>query len=105
MNRLQDAKKRLSKGDTLVVVGGGIARIELAMCIGSGFRSIVDNITVTILDSGTELIPLESEVCREGLQHVLDEQNIRVRYDSTVMNIEHDQIKLVLFFLKTYHDS
>ncbi len=96
VDRLEEAKKRLPEKGSVkaVVVGGGIAGIELAMCMHSGFEYVVDDVNVTILDSGTELIPFESEICREGLQNVLDEKKISVRFASRVNKIKNDFIEL-----------
>lgn len=96
VDRIEEAQNCLSKEDSVkaVIVGGGVAGIELAMCIYSRFGSIVDDVDLIILDSGTELLSSESDLCREAMQEILDEKKINVRYGSRVHTVEKDIIEL-----------
>lgn len=89
-----------SKDDTsinLVVVGGGAAGIELSMSVMGRWKSILgegSSIRVTLLDSGSQLLPDETFANREAVQRLLTERGISVRQNSIVESIQKDFIYL-----------
>jgi selenide,water dikinase len=99
VKRIQQAADKVSAQDEVkvVVVGGGASGVELAMCMRARFGPLVcddDHLQVTILDSGSELLPYESSACHKALRDVLQEKNIHVRHNCRVQSIENDVIQL-----------
>jgi len=80
----------------VVVVGGGAAGIELSMGTWGRWTPIVgsDNIQVTLLDAGDELVPNESNANREALKKCLQERGISVLHSVKVERVEKDCLVL-----------
>lgn len=96
VDKIQETRNSLREGDPvkLFVVGGGIAGIELAMCIRSSFESIVEHLDVTILDSSYELLPTESVLCKDAMSELLVEKKITVRHGCRVSCVNSKIIEL-----------
>jgi len=104
ISRIEEEEIKLLKGEEkeihVVLVGCGIAGIELALAIKGRWSQLLksatskDKVQVTILNSGEEFLPNESELCRNTLQRILDEKNICIQHGSNVNYIERDFIKL-----------
>lgn len=101
VEKIQQAADKVSAQDKLkvVVVGGGAAGVELAMGLKARFGPLVcdddeEHLQVTILDSGSELLPYESPACRQALREVLQEKNIHVKHNCRVKSMEQDVISL-----------
>jgi selenide,water dikinase len=77
-----------------VVVGAGVAGIELSMGVLARWSPIVgkDNIHVTLLDAGGKLLPLESEANRKALKQCLEQRNIHIRHGVKVERLESDHL-------------
>ncbi|KAG7347419.1 selenide water dikinase [Nitzschia inconspicua] len=80
----------------VVVVGAGAAGIELSMSIRRRWAPIVghDNIHITVLDAGEELLPNESIANRQALRQCLQERNIAVKHETKVQRVEGDCLLL-----------
>jgi selenide, water dikinase len=78
----------------LVVVGGGIAGIELSMVIvGRWEREGIPFDECIILDANPNgLLPNESDASREVVQQILEEKKIQVRYGCIVEKIEKSHV-------------
>lgn len=89
-------RNKRSRPPQLVIIGGGVAGIELAMSI-TGRWTIQDGMSdleCTILDSGRELLASEPSSVRDAVRTVLDSRTIRVRQDSQVTRIDEGFIHL-----------
>jgi len=90
-----DSTRHVPVPPQLVVVGGGVAGIELAMTVTSRWQKDVHpDTTCTILNAGTELIPQESGAARNKLQRVLDSKHICVRHSSYVKEVTEHCVEL-----------
>lgn len=80
----------------VVVVGAGAAGIELSMSIRGRWAPIVghDNLQMTVLDAGDQLLPSESDANRRALQARLQERNIAVQHNIQVQRVEKDHLIL-----------
>lgn len=87
----------------LVVIGGGLAGIELALTLRGRWKSILqqdydDNgnnhklLEVVILNSGKVLLQDESNWCRSALEEILKERNIHVQHNCHVEYIDKENI-------------
>ncbi len=86
----------------LVVIGGGLAGIELALTLKGRWKSILqrdhnDNgdihkLEVVILNSGKALLQDESDWCRSALEEILKERNIYVQHNCNVEYIDKENI-------------
>ena len=87
---LSDAARRL------VVIGGGIAGIELSMVICSRWeRDDQPFDECVLLDSNPNgLLPYETVSTRQVVQQILEEKNIRVQYGCTVESIEESHVQV-----------
>eukprot|EP00557_Chaetoceros_sp_GSL56_P002629 CAMPEP_0176496204 /NCGR_PEP_ID=MMETSP0200_2-20121128/11072_1 /TAXON_ID=947934 /ORGANISM="Chaetoceros sp., Strain GSL56" /LENGTH=482 /DNA_ID=CAMNT_0017894147 /DNA_START=635 /DNA_END=2080 /DNA_ORIENTATION=+ len=101
VKRIQQAADNVSSQENdevkIVIVGGGASGMELAMGMKARFGQLLCNdslLQVTILDSGSELLPYESPACRKALRDVLYEKNIHVRHNCRVLSMEQDVIQL-----------
>lgn len=75
------------------VIGGGAAGVELSMSLNDRFQQKFPNNTqVTLLDSGTQLLPGESAKGREALQQIMNQQGIQVVHQCRVDEISDDRI-------------
>jgi selenide,water dikinase len=74
------------KSHSIVIVGGGVAGLELAMTVQSRFPASLT--TTTIVDAGTVLLPNESTFVRERLQDIVTTpKGIFVQTDARVESI------------------
>jgi selenide, water dikinase len=82
----------------LVVIGGGIAGIELSMVIASRWeRDGIPFDECTVLDANLNgLLPHESNAAREVVQQILEEKRIQVQYGSVVERIEESHVVVAL---------
>ena len=80
----------------LVVIGGGLAGIELSLALNHRWKTMFQdkNLEVTILNSGTDLLPNESSWCREAIYNVLRERCVKVRHGCYVSHIDDSVIHL-----------
>jgi NADH dehydrogenase FAD-containing subunit len=80
----------------IVIVGGGPAGIELSMSIMGRWQAIVgtSNMQVTLLDSGSELLPNETSMNRQALVTLLSERGINILHGVTVDAVEEESIHL-----------
>lgn len=75
------------------VIGGGAAGVELSMSLNDRFQQKFPNKTqVTLLDSGTQLLPGESLKGRNALQRIMNQQGIQVVHRCRVDEISDDRI-------------
>jgi selenide, water dikinase len=82
----------------LVVVGGGVSGIELAMSVTSRWQLVcgADHpVSCTLLDAGPKLLPQESDMAREALYAVLHCKSISVRHCCLVKEITPDHTIIV----------
>jgi len=93
VERIEEAEKDLENEAHVVVVGGGAAGIELAMCIrGRWGPKLGDALRVKLLNSDSELLSPESAACRTALKNVLDDRNIQVIHQCTVREVTSSKI-------------
>jgi len=93
VERIDEAEKKLENNAHLVVVGGGAAGIELAMCMrGRWGPKLGENLRVTILNASEDLFSAESAVCRAALENVLRDRNIEVKHECTVREVTSSEI-------------
>lgn len=87
--------KKVSQVD-LVVIGGGAAGIELSMSVMGRWQPILgkDNIRVTLLDSGSQLVPNETPVNREALVRIMKEKGITIKHNCFVDEVQKDFLRL-----------
>jgi selenide,water dikinase len=76
----------------LVIVGGGVAGIELALSITSRWKDYRPQ--TTLLDAGQELLPDESPAARTKLAALLQAKGIHVQHGAAVERIEEDRVVL-----------
>eukprot|EP00957_Ditylum_brightwellii_P210359 15364875-Ditylum_brightwellii.AAC.2 len=92
ITRIEEAEILLrqsgEKDANVVVVGGGAAGIELALAMRARWNDLGD-VSVTLLDSGTELVPSENKRCRQALLSVLDDHDITIQHSSMVLPYTH----------------
>ena len=98
VDRIQWASEQVKMGEEVkvVVVGGGAAGIELALGMMGRFEklTLVNELQVTILDSGLELLPYESDACRSALVDVLKARSVQVKFGCRVTRIDDEYILL-----------
>jgi selenide,water dikinase len=96
VKRIDEAEQQLGETAHVVVVGGGVAGIELSMSIRGRWESILPNGTlqITILNSGSELISNESPACQLALNDILERRCITVRHDCQVKEITENVVEL-----------
>ena len=81
----------------VVVIGAGNAGLELAMATRGRWQSIVgdENIRVTLLDSGSRLMPHETLPNQQALVQALADHSIHVRYNcGFVHEVRKDRVIL-----------
>ena len=76
----------------VVVIGGGVAGIELSMSLNGRFKSKFSDTQVTLLDAGTELLPDESKQSKDALKDIMAEQEIQVVHQCQVEEVTEDRI-------------
>ena len=78
------------------MIGGGAAGIELSMSVTGRWKPILgkDNIRITLLDSGDELLPHESTSNRQALRRVLAERGIEIRHGCYVDQVQKKCVRL-----------
>jgi NADH dehydrogenase FAD-containing subunit len=76
----------------VVIIGGGAAGVELSMSVNGRFQSQFPNSQVTLLDSGTELMPGESERGKDALRQIMQNQGIEVVHQCKVDELSEDRI-------------
>lgn len=89
----------------VVVIGGGLAGIELAMAVHGRWDNLLQNnndgdddqlsLQITILNAGNDIVPHESEWCRMALQQKLNDKNIIIRHNCHVESIDKMEINLI----------
>jgi len=97
IERLEDARQELleeSDPTKFVVIGGGAAGIELAMAVSSRWKHSRPELSCTVLDGGSELLPQESQAARDRLKQTLEEKNICVRHHCNVKEVTSDAVIL-----------
>ena len=95
VQRIQDAEMMLGETSRVVVVGGGAAGIELAMSIRGRWGPLLgDQLQVTLLDAGEELLPTESRLCRDSLHEALKDRRVEVRHKCQVEEVTSSHVRL-----------
>lgn len=101
IQRIEEAEETLqhvnmNTGIKVVVVGGGVAGIELALAIRGRWGTLFDtnDFDVTILNSGLGLLPNESDWCRDILYSALKRKNIQTRNNCRVERVDKESICL-----------
>jgi selenide,water dikinase len=100
VRRLNEEGTKLAKNPHpvhVVVIGGGAAGIELSMAIKGRFQRLLGKdheVRVTLLDSGNELFPDETQVNRQALGKILAEKGIDVQHGCTVAEVCKDLVRL-----------
>ena len=82
-----------------VVVGGGAAGIELALALRArwgrrGGAAGAQWLTVTLLDSGAELLSHEAPACRAAVRDALREREVQVEHGCEVRAVRADAVEL-----------
>lgn len=75
-----------------VVIGGGAAGVELSMSLNGRFKSQFPYSRITLLDTGTELLPGESVRGRDALKQIMNEQGIQVVHRCQVDELSDERI-------------
>jgi NADH dehydrogenase FAD-containing subunit len=92
----------------IVVVGGGVAGIELSMAVSARLRRtsyaggdspapatrMTPLYTTTLLDAGATLLPFEAPTVRNDVAALLDAKGVRVQHNCQVARIDPDVIYL-----------
>jgi selenide,water dikinase len=80
----------------VVVVGGGPAGIELSMSVMGRWKPILREvkIRVTLLDSGSELVPNETAANRDALVRAMTERGIEIRHHCHVEEVQKSAVRL-----------
>ena len=78
----------------IIVVGGGIAGIELALSVTTRWQESFPAASCTLLNAGSELIPNESQSARRKLEEILQDKRIRVRHNAMVQEVKKDCVVL-----------
>lgn len=96
VRRIDEAEQHLQDSAHVVDVGGGAAGIELSMSIKGRWESILPNgsLKVTLLNSGSKLIPEESPACRRALNEIMKQRGIDVRHNCQVKEITSNVVEL-----------
>lgn len=97
VQRIEDAEQTMKPGEPqhVAVIGGGAAGVELSMSILGRWKPLLgDNLKLTLLNSGSELLPSESHACRRALREYIDDLGICVRHGCSVAEIQKDVIQL-----------
>ena len=76
----------------VVVIGGGAAGVELSMSLNGRFKSKFANTQVTLLNTGTELLPDESKRGKAALKEIMADQEIQVVHKCQVEEVTEDRI-------------
>jgi len=76
----------------IVVIGAGVAGIELSLSLNGRFSSKFENTQVTLLDAGSELLGGESDIAKATLQNIFSEKGISVLHECKVQEITEDRI-------------
>jgi selenide,water dikinase len=79
---------------SMVIIGGGLAGIELALSVTSRWRKTHPDMTCTLLDAGKELIPGESDTARREIRQLLTNQNVTVQHECMVKEITENEVIL-----------
>lgn len=96
VRRIDQAEQELGDTAHVVVVGGGVAGIELSMSIRGRWETLLPNgsLQVTLLNSGSELVANESPACQHALNEILKKRGITVRHNCQVKEITKDKVEL-----------
>jgi selenide, water dikinase len=86
----------MNNNTKLVVIGAGIAGIELAMTIHARWQGLARNLNIVLLDASCHktFLPGESEACRSKLLAILASKAIHVRFECGVKEITKNEIHL-----------
>ena len=88
VQRINETQINLGEITRVVVVGAGAAGIELAMSIRGRWGPLLgEQLIVTLLDAGDELLPSESQACREAVLTALNDRGIEVRHQCQVKRV------------------
>ncbi|CAJ1969910.1 unnamed protein product [Cylindrotheca closterium] len=101
VKRFDAETQKLRAGDSsakihVVMIGGGPAGIELSMSVMGRWKPIVgkDNIRVTVLNAGSELVSSETDLNRQTLVAAMEERGIEVRQESYVQEVKPNCVVL-----------
>jgi selenide, water dikinase len=87
----------------VVVVGGGVAGIELSMAVSARLhqksscedaKTTPTCFTTTLLDAGSTLLPSEAPNVRKDVAALLDEKGVKVQHHCQVARVDADTIYL-----------
>lgn len=90
----QQQKQHHDAAPHIVIVGAGVAGIELAMAITTKWQSIFPNATCTLLDAGSTLLPSESTLVRNKVCETLRRKQISVDHNVKVKQVFADGMEL-----------
>jgi len=83
---------------TVVVVGGGAAGVEVALCLAAraaaGARRDPGDVAVTILEAGPELLPERGAALRRRAMHALRARHVRARVGAKVTSVGAGEVRL-----------
>ena len=93
---LKESHCNVSKKIRVVVIGGGVAGIELALTMEGRWKELLRDVDfdVTLLNSGKGLLENEPTRCRDALQNILNAKNVQVRHECKVESIQNEMIQL-----------
>lgn len=100
VQRMNEEGTKLAKNPHpvhVVVIGAGAAGIELSLSIKGRFQRILGKdheLRVTLLDSGDQLFPDETQANRQALGKILSDKKIEVRHGCTVAEVCKDSVRL-----------
>jgi pyridine nucleotide-disulfide oxidoreductase family protein len=84
-----------SKVPTVVIVGGGVAGIELSFCLYHRWSKLFNQpIRITLLDAAEQIIPNQSEYLRTAINRELSRVNIEVVSSARVREVREDGVML-----------
>lgn len=94
VQHIHAAEDQLEECPRLVVIGGGVAGIELSMAVTTRWQQLFPDTKCTIIDGNQELLPQESSSVRSLLGQILSSKNIHVHHGSTVKEVSNDEVIL-----------
>ena len=92
--KAMEIQKQGIKSVHIIVVGAGAAGIEMSMVLKHRFGKITDRVSVTVLNSGHEILVGESEECKQAMMNLLKANEIILRNGCRVKSVSKDYVEL-----------